>query len=77
MITRFADFQAQLRSARRKVRDLGAQRLILVVAGTDTNRRALRDSGSSVDAAFPIRTKGALELLARDGDLGADALILP
>lgn len=76
VITRLADFQAQLRSARRKVRDLRAHRLILVLAGTDTNRRAIRDAGSAVDTAFPIRTKQALDLLARGVDPGADALIL-
>ena len=76
VITRLADFQAQLRSARRKVRDLTAHRLILVVGGTDTNRRVLRDAGSAVETAFPIRTKRALDLLARGVDPGADALIL-
>jgi transcriptional regulator with XRE-family HTH domain len=76
LITRLADFQAQLRSARRKVRDLGANRLILVVAGTHTNRRAIRDSGRAVDEAFPVRTKEALIRLAAGADPGGDALIL-
>lgn len=76
IITRLADFQAQLRSARRKVRDLGADRLILVVAATPTNRRAVRDSGRAVEEAFPVRTKEALRSLAAGTDPGGDALIL-
>lgn len=76
IVTRLADFQAQLRSARRKVRDLGADRLILVLAATPTNRRAVRDSGRAVDDAFPVRTKEALRRLAAGTDPGGDALIL-
>ena len=76
IITRLADFQAQLRSARRKVRDLQADRLILVVAATQTNRRAIRDSGRAIDEAFPVRTKRALRALAAGADPGDDALIV-
>lgn len=76
VITRLADFQAQVRSAHRKVRDLNADRLILVVAGTDTNRRALRDAGAAVDDAFPIGTKAALARLSRGEDPGGDAIVL-
>jgi len=76
IVTRLADFQAQLRSARRKVRDLEADRLIMVVAATHTNRRAIRDSGRAVDEAFPVRTKEGLRALALGADPGGDALIL-
>lgn len=76
VITRLADFQAQVRSAHRKVRDLNADRLIFVVAGTDTNRRALRDAGAVVIDAFPVGTKGALARLARGEDPGGDAIVL-
>lgn len=76
IITRLADFQAQLRSARRKVRDLGADRLIFVVAASPTNRRAVRDAGRAVDDAFPVRTKGAMRAFGAGVDPGGDALIL-
>jgi len=76
LITRLADFQAQLRAARRKQRDIGAERLVLVVAGTGTNRRALRDAGPSVREAFPLDTKGTLRALGDGVDPGADGLVL-
>lgn len=76
IITRLADFQAQLRSAHRKQRDIGATRLILVVAGNDTNRRALRDAGIAVRDAFPLDTKATLRALAAGVDPGADGLVL-
>lgn len=76
IISRLADLQAQLRAARRKVRDLEADRLILVVGATPTNRRAIRDSGPAVEDAFPVRTREALQRLAAGVDPGGDALIL-
>lgn len=76
VITRLADFQAQLRAAHRKQRDLGADRLILVVAANTTNRRALRDAGPAVADAFPVETKAALRAMAAGIDPGSDALIV-
>src|SRR5918994_6130351 len=52
VITRLADFQAQLRAARIKQRDLGADRLVFVVAGTTANRRAIRLVGATLADAF-------------------------
>lgn len=75
-ITRLADFQAQVRAARRKVRDLHADRLIFVVAATRTNRHALRDAGGSVQDAFPVSMRTALGRLKAGEDLGGDALLL-
>ncbi len=60
VITRLADFQAQLRAAKLKQRDLGADRLVFVVAGTKANRRTVRELGTAVVDAFPIQTKAAL-----------------
>jgi transcriptional regulator with XRE-family HTH domain len=76
VITRLADFQAQLRAARRKVRDMKADRLLFVVAATATNRHALRDAGAAGRDAFPIGTRAALSRLTIGEDPGGDALIL-
>ena len=75
-ITRLADLQAQVRAARRKHRDLGADRLILLVADTRANRRALREAGTPLLAAFPMSPRAALRALADGRDPGADAIIL-
>lgn len=74
-ITRFADVQAQVRSARAKQRDLGATRLILLVKGTHSNRRMLRDVGPLVRNEFPIATRAAMLALAAGSDPGGDCLI--
>jgi transcriptional regulator with XRE-family HTH domain len=76
VITRLADFQAQLRSARNKQRDIQADRLVFVVSGTTTNRRAIRDVGATIADAFPLTTKEALAKLGAGVDPGADALIV-
>ena len=76
VITRLADFQAQLRAGRLKQRDIGADRLVFVVAGTTTNRRAIRDIGAALTDAFPIQTKGAMLRLNAGMDPGGDALIV-
>ncbi len=75
-ITRFVDAQAQTRSAQRKRRDLGADRLILLLADTGANRRALRDAGPAFLAAFVISPRVALRALADGRDPGGDAIIL-
>jgi transcriptional regulator with XRE-family HTH domain len=75
-ITRLADIQAQSRAAQLKRRDLGATRLILLVAATETNRRALRAAGPAFSDAFPIRTAAAMRALAFGKDPGADAVVL-
>lgn len=76
IITRLADFQAQLRAARRKARDLSADRLVFVIAATSTNRQALRDAGAAVTEAFPVSTRTALRRLAAGDDPGGDAIVL-
>jgi len=76
VITRLADFQAQVRAAHRKQRDIGADRLILVIAANATNRRALTDAGSAVRDAFPLDTKATLRALGAGVDPGADGIVL-
>ncbi len=76
VITRLADLQAQLRAARRKQRDLGADRLLLIVRGTATNRRAVRDAGPWIADALPLGTRACLRSLSAGIDPGADGLLL-
>lgn len=76
VITRVADFQAQLRAARLKQRDLGADHLILVILGSTTNRRLLRQAAAAVADAFQLDTKAALRLLSVGEDPEADALVV-
>jgi transcriptional regulator with XRE-family HTH domain len=76
VITRLADLQAQLRAARLKQRDLGADRLVFVVLGSGTNRQALQAAGAAVRDAFPLDTKAVLRHLAAGTDPGADGLVL-
>jgi len=74
--TRLVDFQAQTRAANVKRRDLGAVRLLILLSGTSTNRRALRAAGEMAAAAFPVSTRDALAALAAGHDPGADALVI-
>lgn len=76
VITRLADWQAQVRAARLKHRDLGTDRLILVIADTTTNRRQLRSVPESAMTEFPIRTRDALAALRTGVDPGGDAIVL-
>jgi transcriptional regulator with XRE-family HTH domain len=74
--TRLADYQAQTAAAARKKRDLGADRLVLLVAATHANRRAVADAAGVVDGSFPLRTRATMAALAAGRDPGADALVL-
>lgn len=76
VITRLADLQAQLRAAQLKARDFGATRLILVVAATHANRRALEVAGASLVATFDLDTRRVTRDLARGADPGRDAIIV-
>lgn len=76
VITRLADLQAQVRAAQLKARDLGATRLIIVVAGTHANRRALEEVRPSLVATFDLDARRVMADLARGSDPGRDAIIL-
>jgi hypothetical protein len=73
--TRFSDYQAHVRSAHRKQADLGATRLLLLLAATHANRSAIREAGVVARDSFPIGTKAALMALADGRDPGADAIV--
>jgi transcriptional regulator with XRE-family HTH domain len=75
-ITRFADVQSQVRSAHAKQRDLGADRLILLVRASHANRRMLQEVGPMLRETFPVGTRQALQPLGAGKDPGADCLIL-
>jgi hypothetical protein len=73
--TRLSDWQGQSSAAALKQRDLGADRLIMLVAATHANRRAIAEADAVTDGSFPLRTKAALEALASGLDPGADAIV--
>ncbi len=75
-ITRLAEVQGHVRPARAKQRDLGATRLILLVAATRANRRILHESAGLLREAFPVSTRVALRRLSLGQDPGGDCLIL-
>jgi transcriptional regulator with XRE-family HTH domain len=76
LYVRFANYQAQGRAALLKQRDFRADRLVLVVAGTSANRRAIREAGDALRASFPLGTKAVLRALAEGRDPGANGLAL-
>jgi transcriptional regulator with XRE-family HTH domain len=74
--TRLADLQRQVRSSRTKQRDIGADRLILLVRASRANRRMLHEAEPFLQDGFPIGTRAALHALAAGKDPGGDCLIL-
>jgi transcriptional regulator with XRE-family HTH domain len=75
VITRLADVQAQVRAAQLKARDIRATRLVIVVAGTHANRRALSEARGALVAAFDLDTRRALADLGAGRDPGRDAIV--
>jgi transcriptional regulator with XRE-family HTH domain len=76
VVTRLRDLQAQLRAAQLKQRDLGAERLILVIAGSHANREALAMARSTLLATFDLDTRRVLASLVAGDDPGRDAVIV-
>jgi transcriptional regulator with XRE-family HTH domain len=75
-ITRLADFQAQSRAALAKKRDLKASRLVLLIADTRANRRALLVAADVAAATFPLGTREVLRALEAGADPGADGIVM-
>ncbi len=75
-ISRLRDVQAQVRAAQLKRRDAEVLRLVLLVAATHANRRALASAEAVVRTEFKIGTRSALGALAEGRDPGGDALVL-
>ena len=74
--TRLADWQAQSRAALLKQRDLGADRLVIVLRASRANRAALREAGDGARHSFPIGTRAWLESLAAGRDPGGNGLVV-
>jgi transcriptional regulator with XRE-family HTH domain len=73
--TQIGDIQAIERKAAAKQRDLGATRLVLLVADTRHNREVI-GLHPELRERFPITQRSCLAALAAGRDLGGDALIV-
>jgi transcriptional regulator with XRE-family HTH domain len=73
--TRVTDVQAVERKAALKRRDLGADRLILLLADTPNNRRVL-DLHPELRERFRIGTRRCMAALARGEDPGEDCIVM-
>lgn len=73
--TRFVDAQAQLRRLLLKQRDAGAPAVLLVVADTHLNRRALREAAPLLATDFPVSPRAALAALRAGRHPGGSAVI--
>jgi hypothetical protein len=76
VVTRLSDLQATLRAAQLKRHDVGADRLVIVVAATHANRRALAEARASLVATFDLDTQRTMAKLAAGQDPGRDAIVL-
>lgn len=73
---RFADAQAQVRAARLKQRDLGADRLLLLIEDTRANRAAVASVLPDLKPSFTLTARRMLGALAAGIDPGGDAVVL-
>jgi transcriptional regulator with XRE-family HTH domain len=72
--TRLSDAQAQLRAVKVKARDLGVQRVVIVLQASAINRRALAEAADVVASDFPLGTRTVLASLASGRDPGANGI---
>lgn len=73
--SRVRDVQAQARASLRKQLDGGADRLILVFAETEANRRQVREAGEALRRSFPLTTRQVLAALREGRDPGANGIV--
>ncbi len=73
--SRVRDVQAQTRSSLRKQLDGQVDRLVLVFADTDANRRAVREAGEALRRAFPLTTRQVLSALHDGRDPGDNGIV--
>jgi transcriptional regulator with XRE-family HTH domain len=76
VITRVGDLQAQIRSARLKARDIGATRLVVVIADTHANVRVVDALRPMLAADFELDARRVLVDLEAGREPTRDALIL-
>jgi transcriptional regulator with XRE-family HTH domain len=76
VVTRLGDLQAQVRAAQAKARDIGAGRLIVVVADTHANAQALAEVRSTLSNSFDLDTRRVKTELTAGRDPGRDAIIM-
>jgi transcriptional regulator with XRE-family HTH domain len=73
--THLGDIQALERRAGAKARDLGVERVVLLVASTRHNRNVIA-LHPELYQRFPIGTRACLAALARGEDPGGDCLVI-
>ena len=73
--TRLHDIQAMLRRLMLKLRDSHEAHVLLVVADTRSNRRAVAAAADLLGAAFPMQPRAALACLSAGQYPGSSALI--
>ncbi len=75
-VSRLRDVQAQIRPILRKQHDSGVRTLVLVVAATHANRRAISEAGPALRDSFPLGSRTVLAALREGRDPGANGLVL-
>lgn len=73
--SRVRDVQSQARASLRKQLDGRVDRLILVFADTEANRRAVREAGEALRRAFPLTTRQVLSALHDGRDPGDNGIV--
>jgi transcriptional regulator with XRE-family HTH domain len=74
-VSRMRDAQAQSRPLIQKAQAAGIDRLILVIAGTRANRRAVDEAGAALRAAFPLSGRRILDALRHGRDPGGNGIV--
>ena len=75
-VSRLRDAQAQLRPLMLKAQAIRATRLVLLVAATAGNRRAIAEAGEALRASLPLGTQRTLGSLRSGRDPGANGIVL-
>jgi transcriptional regulator with XRE-family HTH domain len=76
VITRLTDLQAQVRAAQLKARDADLSRLVILVAATHANRRAVAEARPAILATFDLDARHVLADLLAGRVPPRDAMIL-